>query len=241
MRTPDRTSSPSAGRGTLPLGWLALVSVALFGASLLLGSLIAGATFPSPFGSDATVLPYITEQATALQVQGVLQFASAVVLAIFAAAVAARLQQLGSRSAAAPVALAGGVFAAVFGAVSALLQWALSQPAVGSLTPLARTVHFLTFITGGPGNVVGLGVLVLGLAAAGWYGGLLPRWLSVVGLVIAVIAGLSGLVMRWPVLGALLPIARFPGLLWLIAAGFTLPRRTDADVSHRERVAAQSA
>jgi hypothetical protein len=224
MQTTGHTPPPHPGRSTLPLGAIAVGSVVLFAASLLFGSLIAGAAFPSPFGTDADVLPYITGQATALQVQGLLQFASAAALAVFAAMTATQLHRLGARGAAATITLAGGVFGGVFGALSALLQWTLSQPVVVAFAPLARAVHYLTFITGGPGNVAGIGLLVLGIALAGWFGGLLPRGLTIVGLVIALIAQLSMFVMLSPALGVLLPIARFPGLLWLIAAGFMLPR-----------------
>jgi hypothetical protein len=42
-------------------------------------------------------------------------------------------------------------------------------------------------------------------------------------VVIAVIAELSTLSLIFPVLAILLPIARFPALIWLVVAGVLLP------------------
>jgi hypothetical protein len=61
---------------------------------------------------------------------------------------------------------------------------------------------------------------------------LLPRWLAWAGLIIAAVAELTVVTLIWPGLSVLLPIARFPALLWLIAAGLRLPlRRTRRDAA----------
>jgi len=64
-----------------------------------------------------------------------------------------------------------------------------------------------------------------GIAVPSLILGLLPRWLAWAGLVIAVIAELTTLVLIWPGFAVLLPIARFTGLVWLIVAGVRLPLR----------------
>jgi hypothetical protein len=125
----------------------------------------------------------------------------------------------------ATIALAGGVAAAALLALSGLLQWSLGRPAVRTAEPLVRALHDLSFLTGGPAHVVFLGLLVAGVAVPGLLLGLLPRTLAVAGLVIAAIAELATLALVWPQLSVLIPVARFPGLLWLIAVGFTLPRQ----------------
>jgi hypothetical protein len=53
--------------------------------------------------------------------------------------------------------------------------------------------------------------------------GLLPRPLAWGGLVIAGLSELTTLVLIWPVLGPLLPVARISALAWLVAAGAWLP------------------
>jgi hypothetical protein len=72
--------------------------------------------------------------------------------------------------------------------------------------------------------VVGLGLFVAGLAVPTLILGLLPRWLAWIGLLVAVLSELSFLSMTVEPLQVLLPIGRFGGLAWLIAAGFLLPR-----------------
>ncbi|MFI6522766.1 hypothetical protein ACIBF1_44935 [Spirillospora sp. NPDC050679] len=106
----------------------------------------------------------------------------------------------------------------------------LSRPEVVADEGLVRAFQDLAFITGGPGHVVPLGLLVGGLAvAAGTRGGLLPRWLATVGLVIGAIALASVLTLVFSGAAFLLPIARFTGLIWLVATGFLIARaRTEA-------------
>ena len=88
-----------------------------------------------------------------------------------------------------------------------------------------RALYFLVFLTGGPAHVVVLGLLVAGVAVPGLTLGLLPRTVAWAGLVIAAIAEVTALVLVWPPLMVLLPVARIPALVWLIIAGATLQRR----------------
>jgi hypothetical protein len=167
----------------------------------------------------------------AATVGGTAVFASAVPLLIYAATVSARLRQLGVTAPGATIALAGGVAGAASLALSGLLQWTLGRPAVVIEEPLVRALHDLSFLTGGPAHVVFLGLLVAGVAVPGLILGLLPRALAVVGLVIAALGELATLALLWPGLSVLVPLARFPALVWLIVVGFWLPqqraRRTD--------------
>jgi uncharacterized membrane protein YkgB len=83
-------------------------------------------------------------------------------------------------------------------------------------------------MTGGPGHVVLLGLLLAGIAVPGLLAGLLPRWFAVTGIALAGVAELSTLALLLDPAMYLLPIARFGGPLWLIAAGALLPRRRPA-------------
>ncbi len=91
--------------------------------------------------------------------------------------------------------------------------------------PLLRALYYLTFLTGGPWHVVALGLLIAGIAVPGLILGLLPRALGWTGLAIALLAELTTLVLIWPGLAPMLPVARFTGLIWLIVAGALLPLR----------------
>ncbi|MGW6411703.1 hypothetical protein ACWF95_31570 [Streptomyces vinaceus] len=220
--TPTRRD-PQAGP---PPGILAVVFTALFLAGLVLSTLLAGGdTFPSPFGSADTAAAYFRDHSGAVRVSGALQFAASVPLAIYAATVSARLHKLGVRAPGATIALAGGVLAAAFLTCSGLVTWLLSRPETAAHVELVRALQYLAFGLGGPAHVVLLGLLVAGIAVPGLLAGLLPRALAVTGLAIAAVSELSTLVLLVDAAAPLLPIARFAGLLWLIAAGFLLPRR----------------
>ncbi len=217
------------------MGILAVVSLSLLLASLIASAALGG-TVPSPFGAPVSIQHYFLLHPGAAKASGILAFASSVPLAIYAATASARLRQLGITAPGATIALAGGLLAASALSLSGLLQWTLSRPAVRGDAALVRALHDLAFLTGGPAHVVGLGLLIAGIAVPSLIVGLLPRALAWAGLVIAGLAEFSAVVLIWPSLAVLLPIARFPGLIWLIAAGFLLPHRRPAresSVGHR--------
>ncbi len=202
-----------------------MVFTALFVASLAVSTAMAGGdTFPSPFGSSADILAYFHDHRDPVRVSAFLQFAASVPLAVYAATVSARLRNLGIRVPGATIALTGGVVAAAMLSLSGLVSWVLSRSEVGSEPAVVRALHDLAFATGGAGNVVFLGLLVAGIAVPGLLAGLLPRGLALAGLVIAAVAELSTVTLLVSDSAFLLPIARFTGLAWLIAAGFLLPR-----------------
>jgi hypothetical protein len=69
---------------------------------------------------------------------------------------------------------------------------------------------------------------------------LLPKWLVVFGIFLAVCGELSWLNLVFPKTLFLIPLTRFPGFVWLVATGFLLPKTTVADRStqHAPNVAA---
>ena len=209
--------------GGPPLAGLAAVSTALLVTGLIAGTAMAGRTFPSPFDSGASILAYFRGQQGAVRISAFFQFAAAVPLAIYAATVSARLNNLGIRAPGATIAFAGGALAAAFLAISGLVSWTLAQPAVLASAPLVRALHDLSFAAGGPGSVVPLGLLIAGLAVPAAFGALLPRWLVAAGLILAVVAEVSALSLLTDGFSNLLPVARFAGLAWLITAGALLP------------------
>jgi hypothetical protein len=211
-------------QGGPPLGVLAVVFTALFLAGIVLGVVFAnGVAFPSPFGSATDILAYFRDHQLAVRISALLQFAAAIPLAIYAATANARLHQLGVRAPGATIALAGGLLAAAFMACSALVSWVLSRPEVADEPVLVRALQNLAFITGGPGHVVPLGLLIAGISVPGLLARLLPRWLTTAGLVIAALAELTTLTLLVADASYLLPVARFTGLAWLVIAGFLLP------------------
>lgn len=226
------TNPRRVAQGGPPLAIVAAVFAGLFVAGLVVSSVLGGGSFPSPFGDPAMIQAYFAEVREAVLAGAVFQFAAAVPLVIFAAAVHTRLHQLGVRAAGATIALAGGLLAAAFAMMSALFQWALSRPATTGEPAVVRGLHDLAFLAGGPAHVVALGLLFAGIAVPALILGLLPRWLAIVGLVLAVAAELSTFVLLSPAFGVLLPLARFGGMVWLIAVGVLLPATRTSRTAH---------
>src|ERR1700738_2474144 len=77
-----------------PLVPLALISVALFAASLVVDATGAG-PFPSPYDDSRGVIAFFSAPPTPVRAAATLQFASAVPLAILAASLSSRIRYLG--------------------------------------------------------------------------------------------------------------------------------------------------
>jgi hypothetical protein len=223
MNTTPAETEPEGARHRGPsLLAVAIVFVALFLASLVtMAAMTGGGHLPSPFAPAATT--FFSDHADAVRVCAFLQFGAAIPLAIFTATATSRLRFLSTEVAGHTIALVGGTLAAAMSAVSALLQWVLAQPGVASSDGAARSFHLLSFATGGPGFVVPFGLLVAGVSVSGALARKLPRWVMWFGLVIAAVAELSSLTIATPAAAYLLPAARFPGFVWLIVVGATLP------------------
>ncbi len=183
---------------------------------------------PLPYGLAAAVQQYVRAQPVAVQVIAVAVFGSSVPLAIYAATASARLRQLGVIAPGATIALVGGTLAASFLGLAGLVGWTLSRPEISADGVLVRALYFLVFLVGGPGHIVTLGLLVAGMAVPSLILGLLPRPLALAGVVIAALSELATLVLVWPALGVILPVARVSALAWLMVAGARSPlRRSD--------------
>lgn len=224
--------SPGSPARSLPL--LAGASLVLLLLGVGTGAALGG-VFPSPFVDPATAEAFFAEQPAAVLATAVLGFLSALPLLGYAAGASAQLRRHPETGAGAAVALGAGGIAVAMLAGSGLIQWVLTRPSVRTEPGIVHALHDLAFLTGGVGHVVFLGLMVGGFAAAGLGSGLLPRALAVAGLVIAAIGVLASVSLVWSDAAVLLPICRFPGLLWLIAAGVVLAGRSRAVASARAR------
>jgi hypothetical protein len=209
----------SAGRSARA-GWHGVPPLVLLGAGclmLLFGGLaiamVLGGVMPLPYGPAGPVLDYARAQPVAVQAGAVGAFGTA---------------------SAATITLTTGTLAAAALGLTGLLAWTLSRPDVSADPALVRALYFLVFLVGGPGHLVALGLLVAGMAAPALVLSLLPKPLAWAGLAIAVVAETTTLVLVWPRLGVILPIARISALLWLLVAGAMLPpQRAPVSVDHR--------
>jgi hypothetical protein len=226
--SPHRTVQTARAGGPNP-GILAVVSLGLAVGGLISSAILTGGrTFVSPFAPAEQVAAYFHGNPEAVRLASMFQSGSAVPLGIFAATVYARQLRLGVRVPGPGIGFFGGITASVFLMLSAMLGWVLSRPEITTDVTLTHALSFLAFIAGGVGYVVGMGLLVAGIAVPALILRFLPRWLAWTGLVIAAFSELGFLSMALEPLQFLLPAGSFAGLLWLIGAGFLLPQNRAA-------------
>lgn len=206
-------------------GVVGLVSIALLVSSLIVvAALSGGETIRSPFGETADVTRIFTEHSTAVRWAAMLQLGSSIPLGIYTAIMHAHSQRLGIRVPGPTIALFGGTVAAVMLAVSAVITWTQSQQPVVASEPLEHALAYASFAAGGIAHVLGLGLIVAGIAIPGLMLRTLPAPFAWVGLAFAVVAEVSFLTMVFEPVQFLIPIGRFGSLIWLVTAGFLLPR-----------------
>jgi hypothetical protein len=227
-RAASRASGPRAQAGP------PLVLPALLFALLFLAGMVFATAPPLPTASAAEVLAYYREHQQSVALLAFLQFGASIPLAIFAATAFTRLRRLGLDVPGAAIGLVGGVLASAMLALCGLLQWVAARAALLDDAAVVYALRDLTFMAGGVGHVAPLGLLLAGIAVPSLFGRLLPRWLAGAGIALAVVAELSTLSLLTPATMLALPIARFGGFAWLIAAGALLPRTARARLAQPE-------
>jgi hypothetical protein len=197
-----------------------LIAPALAFTVLTIAGVAIGAGAPRPNDGSSAVLAYVQQHGTAMRWGAFLAFGASVPLAIWAAAVYRRLRALGVTAPGSAIALAGGLLASAMAALSGLVIWVASRADLDP--PLAAALRDLTFMTGGPGFVVFFGLLLAGVSVPMLVLGI-RRPIAVAGLVLAAVAEVSSLVLVSMGLAFTLPIARFGGIIWLVAVSVLLP------------------
>ena len=194
--------------------------------------------FPGPWESAQTIVTYFQTHPHAVLMCAFLQFGAAIPPGIFTATMVSRLRYLGVRAAGPNIALFGGIMTAINIATSALVLWVMAYPGIANEAGVVRAFYYIVFAIGGVGFSVPMGLLLAGISIPALMMKLLPKWLVVSGLVLAVIGELSFFSLIIPKALLLIPLTRFPSFLWLIAAGFLLPRvRNSSANENREQFA----
>jgi hypothetical protein len=225
-------TSPKATRDHGPyMGWLYVV---LFLVGLIGSSAIGSAVYPSPYDDASKIQSYFADNHDAVVLMGVTQVAAALALVVFAAGIAALVRdrtRLGSGPAG--VVQAAGTLSAAFLMLSGLSGWIAVRDEVLAQPAVVRAVHDFAFMTGGVAQVTTFGLFVGTASAAALKAGLLPRWICWLGAVCAA-ASLASVVAVASEPGAfLLPVGRFSGLIWVVAAGIALIRRPVSERTQR--------
>jgi hypothetical protein len=177
------------------------------------------------WSSDAALLDVYAHHHNAVRAEALLAMAAAVPLAVLAAVFSDRIRQLGLRVPGRIIALSGGVVAAALLAFSGALQLALLGSHVQHDLALLQFGQSLSAAVGGIAFAAFSGLLVAGISVTGLIGRILPRPLAMAGIGLAFVGQLALLATLTDTLVPLLPIARFGGIVWLVAAAATLRAR----------------
>jgi hypothetical protein len=203
-------------------------AVALFACGLLFGDVLATTNFPALNATASQLREYFLRNVSEVRALSFFHLLAAAALTAFASYLYARLRVTGIRVAA--LALAGGIFAAAFLALSALCYRVLAEHSVASDPPLAHALVVLSYLAGGPAIGVPLALTAGAFAAAIRHERTLPGWLCWLSIVAVVLGVASATTMLGPtdnsslvygvlLLGALVLFA------WLVASSLVLARR----------------
>ena len=210
-----------------PAGMLASLYAVLFLIGLAPVTLFGGKPwFPGPWQPVGDMARFFELRAHAVLLCVFFQFGASVALGLFTATIVNQMRFLGVRAAGVSIALFGGLatvfdsFAAAFG------SWAMVQSGAAQTPALTSALYYLSFAAGGPGFSVPMGLLMLGISIPALIMKLLPRWICVFGIALGVCGELSWFAFLFHQAVPLIPLTRFPGMIFLIAAGFALPRST---------------
>jgi hypothetical protein len=214
-------------------GILAIIFTCLFNAGLSFVISLSGTPpyFPGPWESAETIAVYFQNQSHDVLMCAFFQFGAAIPLGIFVATVVSRLRFLGIKAAGPSIAFFGGVMTAFNLALSALMLWVMSYPGIAKDTSVLQALYYIVFAVGGVGYSVPLGLLIAGISVSAGFKKILPKWFVGFGLFLALCGEVSWLSLIYPKLLLLIPLTRFPGFIWLIAAGFMLPKTKVQEVS----------
>jgi hypothetical protein len=208
------------------IGMLALVFTLLFttGLSFLISFSAHTSNVPGPWESAEAIAGYFRHQPHDVLMCAFFQFGSAIPLGLLVVNFVSRMRFLGVRTAGPSIALFGGLMTAFNVALAALLEWVMAYPDMAQDVAVIRSLYYMVFAIGGVGYSVPLGIFFAGISVSSGFAKYLPKWIVMFGLLLAVCGELSWLSLISPRFIYLIPTTRFFGYIWLIIAGFRLPR-----------------
>jgi hypothetical protein len=135
---------------------------------------------------------------------------------------------MGVRAAGTNITLLGGLVATMGLFLSGMAGWILSLPDLAESAPLVKAIYFLSFLCGGVLYAIGFGLLAAGVSITCHFTRLLPRWLTVMGIVVAIAGELSWFSLLAFPANFFIPITRYVGFIWMLLAAVALTRNRNA-------------
>jgi hypothetical protein len=209
---------------------LATVHILVFAAGLVASATLRhGASYVTPFAPAEQMRLFFAQSPTAVRVSNFFLFASAVPFGIFAVTIVSRLRFMGVRAAGTNITFLGGFIATIALILSGIMGWVLSVPEVSASAQVVKAIFFLCFLFGGTVYAVGFGLLAAGVSVTSYFMRLLPRWMVVLGMLLAITGELSSLSLIAYPANFFIPITRYLGLIWMVSVAVALTKnRTPA-------------
>jgi hypothetical protein len=206
---------------------LATVHILLFVAGLVAAATLRhGAPYVTPFAAAEKLRLFLEQSPAAVRVSNFFLFVSAVPLGIFAVTTVSRLRFMGVRAAGTNIALLGGLIATIALIISGSAGWVLSVPDVSGSAPVMKAFVFLNFLFGGVVFAVGFGLFAAGVSVTSYFMQLLPRWMVVLGMIVAIAGELSSFSLIAFPANFFIPVTRYLGVIWMLAVAIALTRET---------------
>jgi hypothetical protein len=204
---------------------LATVHILVFVAGLVAAATLRhGASYVTPFAPAEQMRLFFAQSPTAVRVSNFFLFASAVPFGIFAVTVVSRLRFMGVRAAGTNITFLGGLTATIALILSGIMGWVLSVPEVSGSAQVVKAIFFLCFLFGGTVYAVGFGLLAAGVSVTSHFMRLLPRWIVVLGMLLAITGELSSLSLIAYPANFFIPITRYLGLIWMVSVAVALTK-----------------
>lgn len=204
---------------------LVTIHLFLFAAGLVTAAVLRhGARFATPFASAEELRAFLGLSPTAVRVGNFFLFGSAIPFGIFAVTTVSRLRFMGVRAAGTNITLLGGFIATLALILSGSVGWILSVPEVLASAPALKALDFLAFLFGGMVFAVGFGLLAAGVSVTCHFMRLIPRWLVVFGMLMALTGELSSLSLIAYPANFFIPVTRYAGLIWMFAVAIALTK-----------------
>jgi hypothetical protein len=213
---------------------LATFHILVFVAGLVAAATLRhGASFVTPFAPAEEVRLFFAQSPTAVRASNFFLFASAVPFGIFAVTTVSRLRFMGVRAAGTNITFLGGLIATIALILSGTTGWVLSVPEVSASAQAVKAIFFLCFLFGGAVYSVGFGLLAAGVSVTSYFMRLLPRWIVVLGMLLAITGELSSLSLIAYPANFFIPVTRYLGLIWMVSVAVALTKdQTSAQPGH---------
>jgi hypothetical protein len=206
---------------------LVIVHILVFVAGLVAAAVLRhGAPYVTPFAPAEEVRLFFAQSPTAVRLSNFFLFASAVPFGIFAVTTVSRLRFMGVRAAGTNITFLGGLTATIALMLSGIIGWVLSVPEVSASAQIVKAIFFLCFLFGGAVFSVGFGLLAAGVSVTCYFMKLLPRWMVVLGMLLALTGELASLSLITYPANFFIPITRYLGLIWMVLVAIALTKKS---------------